>query len=133
MDETEIVAGFIERSKRERYAKFLRSATARPKFVRTLYHFGDFDPAVVVELPASLETRGGVLRELQRRGAGRTCYIISADPDLDRTTTELSIAVDKIFGLVEGTLLSCIPGRLAYYEGEAPKYRFILHRVGSAV
>lgn len=94
-----------------------------------MYHFGDFDPAVVVELPASLETREDFLRELQRRGAA--ARPISSPPI--PTSTELSVAVDKIFGLVEGTILSCIPGRLAYYEGQAPKYRFILHRVGNVV
>jgi len=133
MDEIEIVTGFIVQSKRERYAGFLGSAKARRKFSDALYHFNDFDPAVVVELPASLETREGVLKELQRRGAGPTCYIISTDADLDRTTSDLSDAVNQIFAVVEGTIISCVPGRLAYYEGEAPKNRFILHRTRGAV
>lgn len=134
MDESEIVTGFVVWSKRERYAGFLGSAKARRKFIDALYHFNDFDPAVIVELPARLETREGVLKELQRRGAGHSCYIISADAELDRTTIELSEAVHRVFALAEGTIISCIPGRLAYYEGEAPKNRFILHRTaGRAV
>jgi hypothetical protein len=28
----------------------------------------------------------------------------------------------------EGTNVCCVPGRLAFYEGEAPKNRFILRR-----
>lgn len=131
MDEIEIVAGFIVRSKRERYLGFLGSLKTRRKFINALYHFSDFDPAVVVKLPASLETQEGVLEELQRRGAGASCNIISTDAGLDGTTMDLSDAVDQVFAFVEGTIISCVPGRLAYYEGEAPKNRFILHRVGN--
>ncbi len=133
MDEIEIVGTFIAQSKRERYAGFLGSAKGRLKFIDSLYHFNDFDPAVVVELPAGLETREGVLKELQRRGDGRSCYIISADSGLDRTTSELSDAIGRVFALVQGTIISCILGRLAYYEGEAPKNRFILDHAGGAV
>src|SRR6267154_2383986 len=105
MDEIEIVTGFIARSKRERYAGFLGSAKARRKFIDALYHFNDFDPAVVVGLPASLETREGVLEGLRRRGAGRSCYIISTDAGLDGTTRELSDAVNQVFAFVEGTII----------------------------
>jgi hypothetical protein len=70
---------------------------------------------------------------LERRGAGPTCYIVSTDADLDRTTRDLSDAINQVFAFVEGTIISCVPGRLAYYEGEAPKNRFILHRTGGAV
>ena len=131
MDEIEIVVGFVVKSKRERYAGFLRSPKARRKFIDALYHFKDFDPAVVVELPSSLETPDGVLKELERRGAGRTCYIISTAADLDQKTLELAKAIHDVFA-VEGTIVSCVPGRLAYYEGEAPSNRFILQRKGNA-
>ena len=33
-----------------------------------------------------------------------------------------------IFAFLDGTIISCVPGRLAYFEGEAPKNRFILQR-----
>jgi len=128
MDELDIVNAFVVPAKRERYVGFVSSPKARRKFIEALYHFRDFDPAVIVELPPSLETRDGVLKELQRRGAGHTCYIVSADAELDRTTSPLSDAVDRVFTLVEGTIISCVAGRLAYYEGEAPRNRFILHR-----
>ena len=129
MEEIEILTEFILRSKRERYAGLLRSAKGRRKFIDTLYHFNDFDPAVIVRLPASLETREGVLKELQRRGAGPTCYIVSTDASLDRATRDLSDTINQVFAFVEGTIIFCVPGRLAYYEGEAPKNRFILYRM----
>jgi hypothetical protein len=130
MDEIEIVTGFVLRSKRERYAGFLGSAKGRRKFIDSLYHFNDFDPDVVVEVSSGSATREGVRKELQRRGAGPSCYIISTNANLDRTTSRLSDAVNQVFAVVEGTTISCVPGRLAYYEGEPPKNRFILHRRG---
>jgi hypothetical protein len=88
-DELALINGFIVPSKRERYAGFVGSSKARRKFIRTLYHFSDFDPG---------------------------------------TTSSLSDAIDRVFAFVDGTIISCVAGRLAYYEGEAPKNRFILHR-----
>ncbi len=65
--------------------------------------------------------------ELRRRGAGELCYIVSANTELDRTTRGLADAINRVFAFAEGTMVSSVAGRLAYYEGEAPKNRFILH------
>jgi hypothetical protein len=40
----------------------------------------------------------------------------------------LKTALEKVVGQGMGTLLSCIPGELAYYEGQAPADRCILAR-----
>jgi len=127
MNEIEIVTAFVVRSKRDRYAGFLHSPKSRHKFIQALHHFNDFDPAVVVKLSAGA-TREDLLKELRHRDGGPSCYIISTDHDLDATTLPLPDALDRIFTLVEGTIIACVPGRLAYYEGEAPNNRFILHR-----
>jgi hypothetical protein len=120
--ELRLVETFVVPDKRERYSGFLRSPKRRSKFLRELYHFADFDPASMFE-PGP----GALLGELQRRGAAHDGYLISVDPDLDGRTMELP---DALMALSEGTLVCCVPGKLAYYEGEPPKNRFILQRGG---
>jgi hypothetical protein len=128
-DEIALVKAFVVPSKQARYAGFVGSPKRRRSFVRELYHFRDFDPAVVVELPSAMQS-GGLLEELRRRGAGNTCYIMSAHAKVDGKTELLADAVSRVFAFLDGTIISCVPGRLAYFEGEAPKNRFILHREG---
>jgi len=53
----------------------------------------------------------GLLAELQRRGAGQDCYVLSVNEELDGTTGPLLDVVRQVFASVE-----------------APKNRFILHR-----
>jgi hypothetical protein len=40
----------------------------------------------------------------------------------------LDIALKQIVGYEFGTIVNCVPGKLAYFEGEGPKHRFILER-----
>ena len=63
--------------------------------------------------------------KLRKRGASGECYLVSVDRKLDGSTRPLA---DAVRDASEGTLVCCVPGKLAYYEGEAPKNRFILHR-----
>jgi len=92
-----------------------------------LYHFDDFDPDVIVRLSGKSETIEGVLKELRARGAKDSCFVISCDKELDRMTLPLADALQRVFACIEGTIISCGP-TVAYYEGEAPNNRFILHR-----
>jgi hypothetical protein len=127
-DERVFVDAFVVPSKRERYASFLASRKQRPKFLRELYHFADFDPACLVAVSGSADSADGLLAELRRRGAPPDCRLISARRDLDGTTRPLEEAVRAVHGVAEGTIVLCVPGELAYYEGEAPNNRFILDR-----
>ena len=124
--EIALVKAFVVPQKRKRYVGFLSSPGRREKFVRELYHFQDFDPACMVPLSGDNDSDEGLLSELRRRGAGDRCYVISVSKDLDGVAGPLEEIVKKVFAFEEGTIISCIPGQLAYYEGEAPKNRFIL-------
>jgi len=43
----------------------------------------------------------------------------------------LEATLDETVGYVDGTIISCIPGRLAYFEGEENGARYILERAQS--
>lgn len=126
-DEAQLIRPFILESKRERYCGFLTSLKKREKFLEELYHFGDFNPDVTVHLAGKDETVEGILKELRARGANDSCYIISANKEIDRKTISLSDALRQVFARIEGTIIFCCQN-VAYYEGEAPRNRFILHK-----
>jgi hypothetical protein len=64
--------------------------------------------------------------ELQRRHSPSFVFAISEDPTLDQKELPLVEALKQIVGRGMGTVLSCIPGRLAFVETEDE--RFILER-----
>jgi hypothetical protein len=126
--QADLLRNVLVPSKIERWTTFASSPKRRRQFLHALYHFADFDPDVVVNLPPALDNAPGVLGELRRRGAAESCRIISAHRALDGSTMLLADAVDRIQGVIDGTLIICGP-RLAYFEGEPPKNRCILQRL----
>ena len=126
--ETELIRAFVVRRKQARYISLLDSQKGRQKFLRELDHFHDFEPAYVIPIRGGRDSVDELVDELKRRGAQNECYVISVNPELDGTTRPLREVIASVHGRIEGTLISCSPGRLGYYEGEAPKNRVILQR-----
>lgn len=91
-------------------------------------HFRDLDPDCLVEIDPSdyeVERIHGRLRE---RGAGTHCHAISSHPEIDGRRLPLTDALTEVVFKGGGTLLSCMSGRLGYFEGEHRKDRYILAR-----
>jgi hypothetical protein len=63
---------------------------------------------------------------LQKRHSPKIVYAISEDPALDQKEFPLVKALNQIVGRGMGTVLCCIPRRLAFVETE--EERFILER-----
>ncbi len=120
------IASFIVTRKQERYLGFLAKPQHRKKLTARLAHFKDLDPRFVAAIPPSQQGAPDIARILRLKGAPDLCWIISEDRRLDGSTLELSSALAKVVGYGMGTFLSCIPGKLAYFEDE--DQRFILQR-----
>jgi hypothetical protein len=104
------------------------SRDRRRKFLQSLYHTPPFDGRYVTVLPYEQTGPKAVRAELVARGAPKECYVITDDSRYDGTTMQLDEALDRVG---EGTILVCILGRLAYYEGEASiggEYQWIVER-----
>lgn len=125
-NEQALIAAFVKRSKRDRYREILTSPRLRYKFTSQLAHFSDFDPKYRVPISSSKLFAENIAIELQRRHSPSTVYAISEDPGLDEKELPLVEALEKIVGRGMGTVLSCVPGRLAFVETEDE--RFILER-----
>jgi hypothetical protein len=69
-----------------------------------------------------LSNSTNILELLRMKGAGPTCWVISEDSDLDAREMDLHEALKKTIGRGMGTILSCVPGKLAYFEDEEDRY-----------
>jgi hypothetical protein len=56
------------------------------------------------------------------KGAGIKCWVISENADLDGSEIDLEIALKETVGRQMGTFISCIPGKLDYFEDEDGRY-----------
>ena len=128
--ETAFIRAFIIPTKRERFVELLGRPKRRRDVLRTLYHFGDLDPRFINRIPAAEDSAEGIEALLRSKGAPDLCYAISTASDLDGRTVALREALTQIHGLGHGTLLSCVPGSLGYFEGEEIGARYVLERSG---
>jgi hypothetical protein len=121
-----LIAAFVKRSKRDRYREILANPRLHHKFTSQLAHFTDFDPKYRLPIPSDKLFADNIARELQKRHSPSVVFAISEDPALDQKELLLDVALGRIVGRGMGTVLSCIPGRLAFVETEDE--RFILER-----
>jgi hypothetical protein len=122
--EEAIIRSFIVREKRSRYLELLGNKKRRAEVTDCLNHFQDLDPRYSMIVPST----ANVVGLLQAKGAPDTCCVISDIRDIDGQTMLLQEAISTIEHEGWGTLVGCIPGRLAYYYGEQGERRLILER-----
>ena len=93
-----------------------------------MYHFGDLDDRFVVPVSPRDQTPDGIAEALRGYGAPDRCWVISTDDSLDAREMLLDEVLAAIVGYGKGTLVSCVPGKLAFFEGENRGDRCILRR-----
>jgi len=127
-DEATLISTFVNPLKRKHLIEILANPKRRHRATATLAHFDDLDPRAVVPLESTAQTPAAIESALRSRGAGDNCHVISENRAIDGKTLSLKVALQKVVGQGMGTLLSCVPGELAYYEGQDPSDRCILAR-----
>lgn len=131
--EQALVRAFIIPAKRARIGELLANPRRRETILKTLDHFRDFDSRCVRQIPAAKQSASGIATILRNLRAPDLCYVISTRPDLDSHELPLMDVLNEIHGMGDGTIISCIPGKLGYFEGEDPSDRFILLPANSGV
>ncbi len=126
--ERKFIEAFAAPHKRDRYLCLLGSKGGRRRFLDCLYHDFEFDSEFASlykyrKGEATLETR---LRSL---GAPDECHVICMASDYDGKTLSLNEALtDAIYHSAGAAIISCLPGKLAYFEGEDVGCSYILQR-----
>lgn len=124
-DEEATIRAFIASSRRERWLQKLVSSKQRRSFLERLNHCRDIDDRYAVPLPSSADA----LAELRSRGAPASCHATSNVAAIDGKDLPLDEVINQAELAGFGTLISCVPGRLAYYIDKAgSNRRLILER-----
>jgi hypothetical protein len=96
----------------------------RSDITRELAHFGQLAPECARKIPSSLQHAANILKLLTDLGAPIECWLISERDELDGQKMPLNEALNEVVGCGIGTIMSCVPGKLGYFEDE--DQRFIL-------
>ena len=114
--ENGLISEFIILDKRSRYSEFLSHPKRRIEILRRLNHFFDFrsERSSKIERLSSKE----FVRLLRLRGAGRHGYVIGGNKD--GCELPLEEAIESSLESPSGSVVSCIPGKLALYLQEFP-------------
>ncbi len=128
--EQSLVGAFVVPQKRARYSTLLESRKGRDKFRRSPAHFSDWDARFVIRIDD--HTAQAIEKLLLNMGAPPICYITSENDRDDTARMDLLEALTACVGCGFGTVISCIPGQLAFYEGEGPGVRHLLTRAKPA-
>ena len=118
--EEAVIKAFFLPTKRERYLGFIATAKGRAKIIRELSHFKALDPQFMRSIIPSQHDAGSVAKliRIRSKGAGPSCWVISENSDLDGKEADLLLALEETIGYQMGTIISCIPGKLGYFEDE---------------
>lgn len=118
---------FLEEPSRRRMQTLLELGEKRRRDVRELLHHSvRLDPRYRQHLTGSDAFSGPVEAILKKRGAPSTCYVLAANSDLDGRELPLREALEAIIGMGDGAFVSCIPGRLGFFEYEDMKSSYLL-------
>jgi hypothetical protein len=116
------IKGFIIPVRQERYLEFLKTPKKRAKFIAQLAHFKHLDPKFAIRIPGNQQNPASLQTLLAGKGARPKCWVISENSELDGQEIDLQTALEKTVGYQMGTFISCIPGKLAYFEDEEDRY-----------
>jgi len=124
--EQAFVKAFIPLDRQDRFMVALAIPKKREVFHRELHHpKANFllSKYIVQIVPSQHYTRILVPR-LRGMGAGDNCWVFGNY--IDSREMKLEDALGELIGLRSGTIVSCVPGKLAFFENEDE--RVILHR-----
>jgi len=131
--EESFVQAFVRSERRDRALFELGSPKRRGDFFNKLSHrfTSILDERFMKAIPAPNSCADDICKLLKAEGAPKTCYVMSSASNVGSQEVPLAEALLKVVGMGLPSIVSCIPGKLAYFEAEqeagAPP-RFILKR-----
>lgn len=117
---------FITSEKRARFIQFLAAPKRRKEMLERLNHDLPYLSKYAIEVPGEQDFPDGLETLLRAKGAGPTCHVIADRLKADGRELPLLEALNQVCLHEFGAILSCVPGRLAYYKPESPGPGIIL-------
>ena len=116
--EEAFVKAFIPAHRQERFLEIIAKPKKRAKLLTELSHFKALNPKFMFSIPPNQKNPAALVKLLKAKGAGTKCYFMSENRDLDGREVDLETALKETVGAQMGTLISCVPGKLGYFEDE---------------
>ena len=116
--EEALVRAFIPAQRQERFLEIIAKPKKRAKLLTELSQFKALNPKFMVAIPSNQRNPPDLAKLLRTKGAGIKCYVMSENRDLDGREVDLETALKETVGAQTGTLISCVPGKLGYFEDE---------------
>jgi hypothetical protein len=120
--EESTIRAFIVAASQARWLGALASRKRRRGFLDRLNHCRDLDERFATPVASDVD----VIAALRTLGSPTICYVMSDFATIDGLEMSLDEAVNQAESGGWGTIISCIPGRLAYYSDEAGSRRRML-------
>jgi hypothetical protein len=119
------IKSFVVKEKQERFLSLIQNKKNRKKLRLLLAH------NIVLNEKDNILKKEDYSEEriymlLKKYGAPSVCHIICESSKYDDTEADLKESLHELYTLDFGYIISCIPGKLAYYQGESPSCRVIL-------
>jgi hypothetical protein len=119
---------FLPSEKRARFIQLLAQPKRRPEGLAQLNRHLPYLPAFATVVPGEQDFPEELVKLLAAKGAGPTCHVIVDGLKADGRELPIREALLMICMHRSGAILSCLPGRLAYYKPESPAPGVILER-----
>ncbi|WP_299095735.1 hypothetical protein [uncultured Metabacillus sp.] len=128
-----IIKSFFNKRIQERVLFELFSQKKRDNVMNRLCHnyLDTFRKEFMIEIPTPNSDPGEIEKLMKNQGAGNDCYVISWNDTIDGKHMSLTSALKVAVGEGFPSIISCIPGKIAYFEAEqeyGSPPRFILKR-----
>lgn len=120
---------FLPSEKRARFIQQLTDPKKRREMLERLNRDLPYMPGFATEVPGSQDFPSELEKLLRAKGAGDACYVLADGLKADGRELPLREALNLVCLHERGAILSCLPGRLAYYKPESPRPGLILERV----
>ena len=122
--EIKVIEKYIDKSKQERYIKFVSSRNTRFKFINDLAHFKHFKWEQLDKVNGSEIEKVAALIKLIKLPISK-CYAISENTQIDANILPIEDALKKTIGYGMATILVFGNADFIYFEDEGPNRRFI--------
>jgi len=118
LHEQAFVENFIDSRRRDRFLAALANPKKRDIFKRELHHPkpGFLLTRYVEQINLSQHYTRFIAPQLRKMGAPDQCWVFGNY--IDGQPMSLDQALDALIGMRSGTIISCLPGKLVFFENE---------------
>lgn len=127
--EAAFVKAFLASEKRARWSQYLADPKRRKEILSRMSVALPYLPELGTEVPGAQDFPIELEKLLRAKGAGPACHVMVDGLKIDGREMPLSEALRAICMHERAALLSCLPGRLAYFKPSSPGRGVILERL----